>query len=81
MRLYVKADTLYLDFHFYAIGKFQLHQGVDRFGCSAVNVEQPFIGAELKLFSGFFVDKRTPKHSVNLTVGWQGNRSIDNSSG
>lgn len=46
-----------LDFYFHTAGELELHQGVDDFGCSVVDVNQTLVAAEFELLAALLVDE------------------------
>jgi hypothetical protein len=62
-----------LDFDFYVntTGQFELHQRVYRFSTAAVDIDQPLVGTQLKLFPRLFINVGRPKYGVDFFVRWQ----------
>lgn len=61
----------HLDLYLNPARQFQFHQCVDGFGRRTVDVQQPFVGAQLELFTCLFIDMRRTQNRKNLFVGGQ----------
>ena len=48
---------LHLDLNFYAAGKLELHEGVDRLGVRAVDVDETLVGRYFELLTALLVDE------------------------
>jgi hypothetical protein len=60
---------LHFDLHLNTTGQLQFHKCINGFGGGTVNIEEPFVGTQLKLLPGFFIDERRPVHRKNPFVG------------
>jgi len=69
-----------LDFHFYATGKLELHEGIHNLGSSVVDVDETLVAVEFELFAALLVDKGRAVDCEDTLVGRQGNGTADDRS-
>ena len=70
-----------LHFDINAAGQIELHQGVDRLGRGAVDVDDAAVGAGLEVLAGVLVHVGRAQHAVDLALGGQGDRADRSCSG
>ena len=67
-----------LDFHFYATGKLELHEGIHNLGSSVVDVDKALVAAELELLAALLVYEGRAVNGEDTLMGGQGDRTTDN---
>lgn len=72
---------LHLDFYFNTARQFELHEGIDGLGVGAIDVDETFVGRNLKLLTALLVDEGRAVHRDDALTSGEGDGTAHDGAG